>query len=145
MPKGLIVHCVIFNNKKEILILKRSSEEDVFPDLWDIPGGTLEDGEDPEVGVKREIKEETGLDIKEMSLFYSMSNIDTTKNKQFIRLEFIAQYDEVGTVILNPKEHQEYQWVSLSDFKNFDCVPYMYTIAGSIENHVLLKLSRLNV
>lgn len=30
---------------------------------WDIPGGNLKIGEDPVVGLKREIKEEVGLDI----------------------------------------------------------------------------------
>lgn len=34
------VSVVIFNNNK-ILIQKRSSDEDVFPGLWGIPGGTL--------------------------------------------------------------------------------------------------------
>ena len=137
MQKGLIVHAVIFNDKKEILLLKRSASEDVSPSLWDIPGGTLEDGEDPEIGMRRETMEETGLTIGEISLVACASNIDTAKNKQFILLEFITQYVG-GTIILNPKEHQEYRWVALSDFKNFDCIPYMHNIEPSLRKHALL-------
>ena len=137
MQKGLIVHAVIFNDKKEILLLKRSEDEDVFPNLWDIPGGTLEDGEDPEIGMRREIMEETGLNVKEISLVACASNIDTNKNKQFILLEFITQYIG-GTLILNPKEHQEYRWVVFSDLKNLECIHYMQNMELSLRKHVLL-------
>ncbi len=42
--------------------MKRASEP--FKGYWDIPGGFLEAGEHPEVGVLREIREETGLHIR---------------------------------------------------------------------------------
>mgnify|MGYP001578741647 FL=1 len=53
MNKGLIVHTVIFNDKNEVLITRRASVNDVLPEYWDIPGGTLEDGEDPQIGAVR--------------------------------------------------------------------------------------------
>lgn len=47
MQKSLIVHTAIENEEGSILILQRSKENDVLPEYWDIPGGTLEDGENP--------------------------------------------------------------------------------------------------
>ena len=35
-----------------------------FEGFWDIPGGFLEEGEDPLDGLRRELKEETGLDVE---------------------------------------------------------------------------------
>ena len=35
-----------------------------FEGLWDIPGGFLNEGEDPLDGLRRELKEETGLDVE---------------------------------------------------------------------------------
>ncbi|MGQ9799131.1 MAG: NUDIX domain-containing protein [Ignavibacterium sp.] len=33
-----------------------------FPNKWDIPGGRIEEGETPDIAVRREMKEELGLD-----------------------------------------------------------------------------------
>lgn len=41
---------------------KRSIEP--YKNLWDVPGGFLEDGEAPEKGLHREIMEELGVKIK---------------------------------------------------------------------------------
>ena len=79
MGKGLIIHTIIFNQKKQILLLKRSKDESVFPGYWDIPGGTLKDGEDPADGAIREAREEAGIDINNLSLFFYTSNIDKEK------------------------------------------------------------------
>ncbi|HKA27450.1 MAG TPA: NUDIX hydrolase, partial [Gaiellaceae bacterium] len=35
-----------------------------FEGFWDIPGGFLNEGEDPLDGLRRELKEETGLDVE---------------------------------------------------------------------------------
>ena len=107
MKKGLIVHTIIHNDKKEILIIKRAEHRSVYPNIWDIPGGTLEDGEDPIDGAKREILEETGLKMDDLSLFAHTSNVDEEKNKQFVRLIFIGKYSG-GEVAVDQKEHQDH-------------------------------------
>jgi ADP-ribose pyrophosphatase YjhB (NUDIX family) len=51
---------VIVNGNK-ILLCRRAISP--YKDFWDLPGGFLEGGEDPEEGVKREIKEELQVEI----------------------------------------------------------------------------------
>lgn len=52
------VKALIKNDRGEILVLKENQ------DTWSLPGGGLDHGEDPIVGLKREVEEE--LDIKEI-------------------------------------------------------------------------------
>lgn len=133
MDKGLITHSIIFNEKNQILILKRSSTDDVLPDYWDIPGGTLKDGEDPTTGTIREVKEEAGIDIENPSLFFYTSTVDQAKNKQFVILIFIAQYQS-GEIVLNHNDHDDYQWINLDDPIDLNLVDYLYPCFDLLKN-----------
>jgi len=45
-----------------VLLVRRAFPP--FQGFWDIPGGFLEEGEDPVAGLRRELREETGLEIE---------------------------------------------------------------------------------
>jgi len=63
----LAVNALIRKNNK-VLLGKRSSESKFFPNYWCIPGGKVNKGEELIVAVKREIREETGLNINIVKL-----------------------------------------------------------------------------
>lgn len=143
MNIGIIIHTIIFNERKEILVIKRASDRKVYPNLWDIPGGTLEVGEDPTQGAIREIKEETNLNINELSLFDYTHNIDEKKNKQFIRLLFITKYNGQD-IKINVSEHNEYKWIDIKDEGIDDLVYYLPKILELLKNktHKLLSFTQ---
>lgn len=136
MPIGLIVHTLIYNEKKEILIIKRASHRNVLPNQWDIPGGTLEEGEDPVYGAIREIKEETNLNFQttELSLFSYTHTVDQEKNKQFVRLIFIAQY-QGGEIQVDPKEHEDFLWIPMNKLNDYPVVDYIPGLFDLLYNH----------
>jgi ADP-ribose pyrophosphatase YjhB (NUDIX family) len=45
-----------------VLLVRRADEP--FKGRWDIPGGFLEEGEHPLEGIRRELREETGLEVE---------------------------------------------------------------------------------
>lgn len=60
----LAVGAFIVNDKKEIIIVKKSPLEKIDPGLWTIPGGKIEPNESIIKGLQREVLEETNLKIK---------------------------------------------------------------------------------
>jgi len=58
------VKALVRNNNNEILLLrvnKKRLREHSHVAYWDMPGGRIRFGEKPEIALKREIKEETGI------------------------------------------------------------------------------------
>jgi ADP-ribose pyrophosphatase YjhB (NUDIX family) len=53
---GVVIH------RNRVLLIRRGSEP--LKGEWSIPGGMLELGEELTAGVRRELKEETGLDVE---------------------------------------------------------------------------------
>ncbi len=62
-----VVNAVIVINGK-FLLGKRDSNKNFLPGYWTIPGGKVEAGEKLKAALKREVKEETFLDMKKYSL-----------------------------------------------------------------------------
>lgn len=67
---------LIFCGEDSIVLIRRKNEP--FKGSWALPGGFVEYGETVEDAVKREVKEETGLDIKlkDISGIYSAPDRD---------------------------------------------------------------------
>ena len=59
----IVVGGVVFKEGK-VLILQRSSDETVFPDMWELPSGKREPLETSADTLHREILEETGINIE---------------------------------------------------------------------------------
>ena len=61
---------IFINDNNEILLFLRDDKPSIpFPNMWDLPGGHVEENETPEQSIVREMKEELELDIKECELF----------------------------------------------------------------------------
>ena len=68
---------IFVNDKKQILLLLRDDKPDIpYPNMWDIPGGHVDDGEAPEQCIVREMKEEMDLNLEEFELFSIMEFVD---------------------------------------------------------------------
>lgn len=52
---------LFFNENNEMLVVKPT-----YKDHWSIPGGVVEENESPRIACIREVKEEIGLEIREL-------------------------------------------------------------------------------
>lgn len=107
---------VIFNPENKVLLCKSHK----WNNKYVIPGGHIELGEKMEEALKREILEETGLeiyDIKLISLKESVYSDTFHEDKHFIFIDYQCKTDS-SDVTLND-EAEEYKWVNLADIDNY--------------------------
>ena len=96
---------VIYNKEGQILILQRASHMRKNPDKWDIPGGHIKEGETPVAGLRREVEEETGLQIKDII------ELGQAKHSTVFQCSVFGDSEKV---ILD-EENQNYRWVKPGD------------------------------
>ncbi len=110
MNSSLAVKSFIINNKGELLIIKREDNDIHCAGHWEIPGGRLDPGEDPFEGLKRETKEETGLDI-EIKHPIRIHHFTREDNQKITLISFFCR--PLSESIKLSEEHIDYEWSSL--------------------------------
>lgn len=108
-------HGLIRNREGKILVTRRSKINDWQPLTWDVPGGTVEFGEEPQAALHREILEETNLTVKVEKPIYVFAYLSSPERHQF-QIVYDCEYIS-GNVRLNPEEHDEFKWIDKSDLK----------------------------
>ena len=116
------VKAFLINKDKKILILKRSEEKykkyKATKGTWDIVGGRINAGTPLVENLKREIKEETQLDlVAEPRLIFAQDIIPGT-DEHIVRLSFVVHMD--GAPVLDISENTEYKWLSIEELKNME-------------------------
>ena len=118
---AVTVGALIFNPEGKMLLVKSHK----WKGKYVVPGGHIELGEKAEEALKREIMEETGLEIYEiMFIMYQDFVFDDLywKRKHFVFLDFSCK-SRSSNVRLNG-EAQEYVWVLPEDALDMDTEPY---------------------
>jgi len=148
----VVVTGIVIKDRK-YLITKRAAHEKAFPSRWTVPGGKLEKDDYTsrpkdtdhhwynvfETLLRREVLEETNLEIKNIKYLTSLSFI-RPDNFPVVVISLYADYDS-GDVKLC-EDMTDYAWVTLEEAKKYDLIEGIYEELEMLDQH--LKGSSLN-
>ncbi|MEK7173317.1 MAG: NUDIX hydrolase [Patescibacteria group bacterium] len=110
------VKILLRNKDGKYLLIKRSPIK--YPNAsgsWDIAGGRIEPGSTLFDNLKREVKEETNLDLIEQPKLIGAQDILRVPGKHIVRLTYIGTAE--GQVKLDEKENIEFKWLAIDEIK----------------------------
>lgn len=127
------VGALIFNAQGQLFLMRSHK----WRGQWVIPGGHIEMGETMEQALRREIREETGLEIRDIEFICFQEFIHDDRfwrRRHFIFFDYTCRTDSTE-VVLND-EAQEYVWVDLDRAKE---LPVECYTAVAIDEYLMRK------
>lgn len=99
-----------------LLMFKRSETKKKFPGFWSIPGGHIDEGEDPLATAMREVKEETGVTISasDIQLKVVAMHHHLDRKELYVAFAFATRIHEEPKDLTHSEEGES-SWVKKSD------------------------------
>lgn len=111
---GVSAGAMIFNDKGELFLSKRSQNCKNERGHWETPGGSVEFGETLEQATKREILEEYGAEIVIIEQFPAADHLIPAEKQHWVATTFLARFKPGQTPqIMEPEKCDEIGWFAL--------------------------------
>lgn len=115
-PLGLSVKAVVMDGEGRCLLVRRSGVNRSYVGQWEWPGGKTDPGEDFAEALRREVREETGLEV-ELGRLVGATEFEMPK----VRVVVLCLEARVtGGALALSEEHDAAEWVPLRDLADRD-------------------------
>lgn len=96
---------------EKVFLPKRAATKKFLPDVYELPGGHIDFGEDPIEGLRREIFEELGMTIEVGDPFFVFTYTNSIKGSHSIEVIYFAHFtNKITDIKINSEDHSEYGW-----------------------------------
>ncbi|ALU26996.1 NUDIX domain-containing protein [Myroides odoratimimus] len=99
-------------NISQILLIKRKNEP--FRDYWALPGGFVDENEDLEIAAKRELREETSIDLNQLTQIKAYGKPFRDPRSHMVTVAFWAEVGE-GVIGEAADDAKELKWFNIDD------------------------------
>ena len=124
-----VVAAIIYSTDGRLLIARKRAGKSMAG-FWEFPGGKVEENEDPESAVLREIKEELGLEISINALYSDYLFHYPTRSIHFI---FFKCQHISGEPVL--QDHDRVEWVKVHELTAYRFSPGDEPVVKSLQEN----------
>lgn len=115
MNQRIAVRAIIRKDERTLL-LRRSTGRPSILGKYELPGGRLDYGEQPEDSLQRYLKDEVGLTIQTAQLFDVLTYVDhDDRDMQYIFILYLVSLGMGGSKIQLSQNYDHYIWKKMSD------------------------------
>ncbi len=107
-----IVGCFLEYDSKFVILLRRSHKPD--GDTWGLPAGKVEQGEEDQVALLRELKEETGYLASENELEHLL-DFNFGQDNKYTFAAYRIKLARPHELILEDAAHADFKWVTATE------------------------------
>lgn len=118
--KGKVAQKALIVKESKVLITRDSRD----PDTWELPGGRLDENEEPVEGLKREMKEELGVDVVIQKIQDIVRMYHARDDEWMLAVYYVASLASPDVdLIVDPIEIAEMKWIGKEDYMEYKLFP----------------------
>ena len=111
---GVAAGAVILNKGNQVLLTQRSLKRDHHPGEWEITTGRLKQGEDFQKALKREAKEELGIELRIIDLLETFHFFRGEEKVEHVGVIFLCRHKS-GEVKVDGVEEIDFGWFDIDE------------------------------
>lgn len=121
---GAVAQKALIEQDGKILMVQYPDDDHAAAGKWDLPGGRLHVGESALQGLKREVQEETGLEVEVVDIVATGVFTVLHNRQQFFVIYRARLLNPSQALVAEPGEIEKIEWRAKSDFFTLPlCVP----------------------
>lgn len=126
MEKFVVVLTAIIMHpdNTRFLLVKRKEDEEIHGGKWMLPGGKLEKDESLFDALKREIEEETAIEIENEKEYINDYIFPRPNGELALGITFLVRAIN-DDVKLNMKEYDDFAWIMPEELDDYDYLEYI--------------------
>lgn len=126
-----ITTALITDSKGRVLLLKRSNHSS-YPDTWQFVEGKIEEGENAEEGLQREIHEEIGVSASKIQIYTVFPNLLEANGQNYLAFRLVFYVDIESDNIKLSNEHMDFGWFTKAEALELPLLPGVSAVIQKI-------------